>query len=170
MLQKIDGPFINRILVSLTPDSHSTWERARSLWLLLPWVQAIFNSKLKIQGGCPPLFMPSTQGWWSRGGRCDWNSSECLFIFKRGTWSPSFLPKDIFPTKGKLVCSCNSAILGQPNEQYFNFKILANYQEGGFLLGISSTISVTAFASLLPAYLRRLAEPSCLVVPSPQAY
>lgn len=107
--------------------------------------------------------MPSTQDWWSRGGRCDWNSSECLLIFKRGTWSPSFLPKNTFPTKRRFVCTCNSEILGQPNEQYFNFKILANYQEGGFLLGISSTISVTAFPSLLPAYLQRLAEPSCLV-------
>lgn len=92
-----------------------------------------------------------------------WQEQLRVFNFKRGTWSPSFLCRDVFPTKGKFVCTCNSAILGQPNEEYFNFKILANYQEGSFLLGINGTISVTAFASLLSAYLWRLAEPSCLI-------
>lgn len=105
--------------------------------------------------------MSSVWGSQSKGGRFNWNSSEFLFSFKRGIWSPCFLPRDFFPTKGRFTCNCNSAILGQTNEQYFNFKILPNHQKGGFLLDISSTISVTAFPSLLPAYLWRLAEPSC---------
>jgi hypothetical protein len=29
-------------------------------------------------------FMPSIRGWWSRGGGCDWNSSEFSFNFRRG--------------------------------------------------------------------------------------
>lgn len=149
---------MNGILVSLTPVS---LRHSHSLWLPFGWVQAVFSSKPKIQGSYPPPFMPATRSWWSRSGRCNWNSSEFLFSFKRGIWSPSFLLRDFFPTKGKFPCTCNSATLGQPNEQYFNFKILANYQEGDFLCGIGSTISVTVFSSLLPSYLWRLAEPSC---------
>ena len=76
---------------------------------------------------------------------------------------PIFPAQRIFPIKGRFICTCSSAILGQTNEQYFNFKILANYQEGGFLLGISSKISVIAFSSLHAAYLWSLAEPSCFV-------
>ena len=58
-------------------------------------------------------------------------------------------PESSFPVKKKFPCTCNSAILGLPREQYFNFKILASCQEGGFLLGIS-IISVTAFFSPHP--------------------
>lgn len=154
---------MNGLLVSLTSISlpYSLWERSTSLWLL-DWVQTLLSSKLKTQGSCLSWFMPSIWCWQSRGGGYDWKSSEFLFNFRRGMWSPFFLPSDFFPTK-KNLCTCNSAILGPPKLQYFNFKILANYQEGGFLLATCSTIFVPAFSSLLPAYLWRLAEPSCFV-------
>lgn len=103
-----------------------------------------------------------------REGPCDCYSSECLFVFKRGTWRASFgasFAQRRLSHRRRICMHLSLCNLGQPDEQYFyfNFKILANYQEGGSLPGISSPISVTASASLLPAYLRRLAEPSCWV-------
>lgn len=147
------------LLVSWTPVSLHQSPSEKATRLPLGWVQAAFSSKLKIQGGCPRRKTAGPEV----GDAAGTARGEFLFNFRRGIWSPSFLPRDFFPTKGKFPCTCNSAILGQPNEQYFNFKILASYQEGGFLLGISGTISVTAFSSLLPSYLWRPAELSCCI-------
>lgn len=78
-----------------------------------------------------------------------------MLIFKEASGSPVFHLETSFPAKGKFSSTCNSVTLGEPNEQYFNFKILANYQEGGFLPGSNGTISVMVSYSLFLAYLWR---------------
>lgn len=154
--------------------SHS-WMGTLSLWLLSVsltapekgphisgYILAVFSSKPEVQGSCPPPYVISMRLAVQR-----WTMQlEYLRVFvqlQKRHLEPIFPAQRLFPIKGRFICTCNSAILGQTNEQDFHCKILANYQEGGFLLGISSTISVTAFSSLPTAYLWSLAEPSCFV-------
>lgn len=133
-------------LVSLTPSASLTAPGKGlpvSGFLLAKWGQysTVNGESRKLQSTLHAISMRLA----GRGRRCDWNSSEFLFNFKRGIWSPSFLPRDCFPTKGEFPCTYNSAILGQPNEKYFNLKILANYQEGSFRPSIGRTISNCLF-------------------------
>lgn len=114
------------------------------------------TNKSKVQGRYPPPLCHQCEAQNPKVEDSTWIAQSFCSASKA-----CFLPRNFFLTKGRFTCICNSAILGQTNEQYFNFKILPQSSKGGFLPGISSTISVTAFPSLLPAYLWRLAEPSC---------
>lgn len=140
MLQKIDGPFVDGSLClgHLSASIKAPQKRPQG-FLLVEFRQHLAANWKPKEAALDARLLD--QRWEMRQAQL--GESFCS-TSKEASEAHLFCP-DFFPTKGKFLCTCKSAILGQLNKQYFNFKILANYQEGGFLLGISGTIPVTAF-------------------------